>query len=151
MQPVEYKEILSSAIQREVEAQNFYKQAAEQMPDGFLKELFTSFVSEEKKHEDILKGFLDAVPDSLPFEENRDYRVAETVETPRVSSDMAPADAFALAMKKEEEAMNQYNALADGCTDPEQAGVFRHLAAMERKHKLKMENAFVESAFPEAW
>ena len=121
------------------------------MDDAFLKELFTSFVSEEKKHENILKGFLDAVPDSLPFEENRDYRVAETVESPRVSSDMAPADAFALAMKKEEEAMNQYNALAEGCTDPEQARVFHNLAAMEREHKHKMENLFVDSAFPEAW
>ena len=151
MQPAEYTEILSSAIQREIEAQNFYEQAAEQMADGFLKELFTSFVSEEKKHENILKGFLDAVPDSLPFEENRDYRVAETVEKPRVSSDMAPADAFALAMKKEEEAMNQYNVLAEGCTDPEQARVFHNLAAMEREHKHKMENLFVDSAFPEAW
>jgi rubrerythrin len=54
-------------------------------------------------------------------------------------------------MKKEEEAMNQYTALAEGCTDPEQARTFRNLAAMERDHKFKMEKAFVESAFPEAW
>ena len=151
MNASEYKEILSNAIEREIEAQDFYRDVANNMNSDFLKDLFDGFVREEKKHEKILKGFLNAVPENLPFDETRDYKVSQTVESPRVSSDMKPADAFALAMKKEEEAMNQYNVLAEGCTDPEQAKTFRNLAAMEREHKFQMEKAFVESAFPEAW
>lgn len=146
-----YREILDNAIQREIDAQRFYRDAAARMQDGFLKELFAGFVTEEKKHEEILKGFAEAVPESLPFQENRDYKVAETVARPEVSEKMKPADAFALAMKKEEEAMHQYSVLADGCTDPEQAKVFRDLAAMEREHKFKMEQAFVDIGYPEVW
>ena len=64
---------------------------------------------------------------------------------------MKPADAIALAMKNEEEAMELYTWLAQGCDDPEQRRVFEDLAAMERDHKFKMENAFVDIAYPEAW
>ena len=147
----QYKNILSTAIQREIDAQRFYTEAADQMEERFLKDLFSGFVEEEKKHEKILKRYLDSVPEKIPFDEKRDYRVSETVESPEVSPDMKPADAFALATKKEEEAMRQYNALADGCTDPEQEKVFRNLAAMEREHKLKMEQAFVDIGYPEVW
>lgn len=147
----QYREILEDAIEREIDAQQFYRDAAGRMQDSFLRELFTEFASEEKKHENILAGFLEAMPESLPFDESRNYRVAETVGSPEVSEQMKPADAFALAMKKEEEAMNQYTVLADGCTDPEQERVFRSLAAMEREHKLKMEQAFVDTGYPEVW
>lgn len=147
----QYKDILSGAIQREIDAQQFYRDAAEKTGEAYLKDLFTGFVSEEKKHENILKDFLDSVPEKIPFDETRDYHVSETIEKPEVSPQMKPADAFALASKKEEEAMNQYLALADGCTDPEQEKVFRNLAAMEREHKLKMEQAFVDVGYPEVW
>lgn len=146
-----YREILDNAIQREIDAQQFYRDAAARMQDGVLKEMFAGFVTEEKKHEEILRGFVEAAPESLPFQEDRDYKVAETVARPEVSDKMKPADAFALAMKKEEEAMHQYNVLADGCTDPEQAKVLRNLAAMEREHKFKMEQAFVDIGYPEVW
>ncbi len=151
MDSSQYKDILSGSIQREIDAQRFYRDAAEASGDGFLKDLFTGFVTEEKKHEKILRGFLESVPEKIPFDENRDYHVSETIARPEVSSEMKPADAFALAAKKEEEAMNQYTALADGCTDAEQEKVFRNLAAMEREHKLKMENAFVDVGYPEVW
>ncbi len=151
MNHAQYRQILEDAIEREIDAQKFYRDVAGRMQNSFLKELFTDFAAEEKKHEDILSGFLEAVPESLPFDENRDYKVAETVERPEVSDRMNPADAFALAMKKEEEAMNQYTVLADGCTDPEQERVFRSLAAMERDHKFKIERACVDIGYPEVW
>ena len=59
--------------------------------------------------------------------------------------------ASGIAMKNEEIAMKKYIALADTCTDKELKDVFLHLAAMERGHKLKMENTFVDVAFPEVW
>jgi rubrerythrin len=147
----EYEGILARAIASEIEAQKFYRDVAGKMSDPFLKELFAGFVEEERKHEEILNGFLSAVPERLPFEETRDYRVSETVAAPKVSADMKPADAFALAVKKEEEAMNHYTALAEGCRDAEQKKIFLDLAAMERGHKFRMENAFVDIGYPEVW
>jgi hypothetical protein len=118
------------------------------MADALLKDLFTGFAAEEKEHETTLRGFWSAIPENLPFDESRDYKVSQTVGRPLVSTDMRPADAFALAAKNEETAMNHYTNLADGCTDPIQKRIFMDLAAMERDHKFKMERAFVDIGYP---
>ncbi|RJP93745.1 MAG: rubrerythrin [Desulfobacteraceae bacterium] len=151
MNRAEYENILKDAIQGEIEAQKFYQDVADRMADAFLKDLFSGFVAEEKKHESILRGFCAAISESLPFEEGRDYKVSQTVDRAVVSEGMSPADAFALAMKNEEAAMNHYTALADGCTDSRQKQIFMDLAAMEREHKFKMESAFVDIGYPEVW
>ena len=80
-----------------------------------------------------------------------DFHVAETVEQPVLSIDMKPADAIALAMKKEQAAMEHYTRLAQACTDSEQQRIFTELAAMEREHKARMESAFVDIGYPEVW
>ena len=85
------------------------------------------------------------------FSESRDYKVAETVDEPELSMAMKPADAFALAMKKEEAAMKQYTGMAEMCDDEGKRQVFLDLAAMERDHKLKMESAFIDIGYPEVW
>ncbi len=151
MDRLQYEKILNEAIQNEIDAQKFYLDASAKMKNRMIKEMFLGFVAEEKKHENILRKLLSEIHEDLPFDEKRDYRVSEITEAPKVSPDMKPADAFALAMKKEEEAMNFYTKLAEGCTDPQQKNIFLELASMERQHKFQMEKAFVEAGFPEAW
>lgn len=41
--------------------------------------------------------------------------------------------------------------LAETCPEPDKKKIFLDLAAMERGHKLRMENAFVDIGFPEVW
>lgn len=147
----QYKEIIEFAIAGEIEAQEFYKVAANKINDPYLKEMFEQFAKDEKGHEKILKGILSKDTINEYFNESTDYKVAETVDTPKLSTDMKPADAIALAMKKEEEAMKQYTDLAEACIDPGQKKVFLDLAAMERGHKLKMEKAFVNIGYTEVW
>ncbi len=152
MERTEYEEILKEAINGEIEAQEFYQSVADKMDKPYLKELFTSFVTEEKKHQQTLEELQSYMPKDLPFDETRDYKVAETFDAPeKLSTEMKPADAFALAMKKEESAMKHYQNLAEGCTDPDKKRIFRELAAMEREHKRQMEKAFVDTGFPEVW
>jgi rubrerythrin len=147
----QYKEIIEFAIAGEIEAQEFYKVAANKINDPYLKEMFEQFAKDEKGHEKILKGILSKDTINEYFNESTDYKVAETVNTPKLSTDMKPADAIALAMKKEEEAMKQYTDLAEACLDPGQKKAFLDLAAMERGHKLKMEKAFVNIGYTEVW
>ena len=147
----EYKDIIKQAIANEVEARKFYENAANTLKDPHLKSLFSSLAEEEKKHRDILTKIYTSNTIDRYFSETRDYKVAESVEEPELSMDMKPADAFALAMKKEEEAMKQYGEMADLCDDPEKRQVFLDLAAMERDHKLKMETAFTDIGYPEVW
>jgi len=147
----EYKDIIKQAIANEVEARKFYEDAAGTLADPYLKRLFTTLAEEEKKHRDILTKIYTSNTIDRYFSETRDYKVAETVDEPELSMDMKPADAFALAMKKEEAAMKQYNEMAALCDDEEKRQVFLDLAAMERDHKLKMEAAFTDVGYPEVW
>ena len=147
----EYKNIIKFAMENEVEAQKFYEEAAQKVQSTQLKEMFTDFAQEEKKHREILKQVYISNRMGDYFHEGQDYHIAEDVDLPVLSTNMKPADAIALAMKKEEAAMAQYTELADSYPEPDKKKVFLDLAAMERGHKLRMENAFVDIGFPEVW
>ena len=151
MDQKEYDAIIALAIAAEVDAQKFYTDLAERMTDVHLKNMFLEFIEEEKKHEKILTGFRSKDSGHIHFIGAPDFKVSETVEKPVVSSKMKPADAIALAMKNEQDAMNNYNKMADSCLDSEQKQIFHELAAMEREHKNKMERAFVDIGYPEVW
>lgn len=147
----EFKDIIKFAMANEVEAQKFYEDAAKKLQDPHLKSMFKQFAEEEKKHREILKGIYISNLIGEYFDESRDYNISEGVEEPALTTNMKPAEALALAMKKEEEALVQYTELAESCPDEVKKKVFLDLAAMERGHKMKMENAFVDIGYPEVW
>ena len=147
----EYRDVIKDAIRKEVEAQRFYEAAARKIADPHLREMFSNFAAEEKKHRDTLKKIHASGHIDRYFNETRDFKVAESVAAPALSTRMKPADAIALAMQREAEAVRQYTEMADACPDPEGKAVFLDLAAMERDHKHKMETAFVDIGYPEVW
>jgi len=152
MDKATYKDILDNAIRGEIEAREFYQQVAKRVADSYLKEMFLAFAEEEGQHRRILEGFRQKPDMGIHFAKVPDFHVSETVAaTGDLSMGMKPADAIALAMKKEEEAMRHYTQLAEACTDAGQKKVFEELAAMERGHKHKMETAFVDIGYPEVW
>jgi len=146
-----YKEILNMAIRDEVEAFEFYDSIAQKVSDRSLKQIFSELAGEEQKHRQLLQAFLANPAMPLKFNEETDYKVSETVALPQLSMEMKPADAIALAMKKEEESMKAYNELARISSDPDQAHEFSELALMEEGHKTKLEKLYTNMAFPEIW
>ena len=151
MDAVTFEKIVEMAIANEIEAWEFYQAASEKIEEPHLKEMFQGFAQEEKGHETLLRVLLSKGNMALNFKETTDYKVAETVDEPRLSLEMKPADAIALAMKKEERAMKEYSLLAEACKDEAQKKVFLDLAAMERGHKLQLEQMFVDIGYPEVW
>jgi rubrerythrin len=147
----EYKAILTIAISNEVESYEFYKGVSEIVVDTFIKRMFNEFAVEELGHQKLLEGFLARDIKDVHFDESADYKVSETVTQPTLSLDMKPADALALVMKKEEEAMNMYAAFAAASSDQSQKKMFHDLSIMEKGHKTKIENYYVNVAFPEVW
>jgi rubrerythrin len=147
-----YKQVISDAIKGEIEAKQFYEKVAKRIKDTFLTELFEKFAGEEAKHERILTAVLNKEKmDTSFFNFEKDFKVSETIEMPEVNEDMDLKGAIGIAMKNEELAMKKYTALADNCDDPQLKKVFLDLASMERDHKFKMENSFVDVAYPEVW
>ncbi|MGE5372692.1 MAG: ferritin-like domain-containing protein [Solirubrobacterales bacterium] len=144
-------EILSVAVENEIEAFEFYRSAAGAMKDAGMKSMFEELAAEELKHRDQLSGYL-AAGSALPeFADVKDYQVAKTLESPKLSMAMKPADALALAIKNEEEAMNLYAGLAAAAKDDQQRKLFEGLSRMEKGHKAKLEDLYTNAAFPEAW
>jgi rubrerythrin len=146
----EYKKIITMAIGNEIAAYEFYTTVGKTVKDANLKAIFTEMAGEEKKHRAFLEGLLSN-PKAMHFDESADYKVAESVEKPQLSIKMKPADAIALAMKEEEEAMVMYQALAASSKDPDQKKMFSSLALMEKGHKTRLEGMYTSMAFPEVW
>ncbi len=148
----QYKQAISDAIQGEIAARTFYEDVSHGLKDDYLKGIFQEFAKEEGKHEVILTKILNQENITAShFNCDKDFKVAETIEMPEVTPQMDLKNAIGLAMKNEELAMKKYTALAENCEDPELKLVFQDLASMERDHKFKMEQNFVDVAYPEVW
>ena len=144
--------LFSIAIAREIEANDFYAKAAKTALDASVRAIFLELAEDELSHMELLER-LRADP-TLPMKMHKpavDYKVAEEVDLPTLSTDMKPADAIALALKAEQRAMEFYAGMAAKCADVELKGIFQSLADMEAGHKCRLEALFVDIGFPESF
>lgn len=146
-----YVSILRIAIDNEVEAYEFYLGVSEKAADDSIKAIFRELAEQEMGHRDLLTCYLSEDAKPLNFADLPDYKVAETVDKPKLSLEMKPVDAIALAMKREEEAMEMYQDLASSSSDEEQKKLFMNLSVMEKGHKARLEDLYTNMAFPEVW
>lgn len=146
----EFKKIIEFAISNEIEAYNFYQGVSDRTKDADLKQTFTELAKEEKEHHRFLEGFTTRAR-PMHFDAVQDYKVSRTIDKPKLSLSMKPAEAIALAVKNEEEAMDMYSRMAGLSTDAEQKKMFQSLATMEQQHKVRLEELFTGMAFPEVW
>jgi rubrerythrin len=145
------KKIISTAIDREVEAYTFYRSIADKVKDKALKDLFAELAGEEKQHREFLQGMLTKDIAKMKFDPSHDYKMADMLPSPPLSIDMKPIDGIVVAIKKELEAMQMYTQLANLAKDTETQLLFSQLANMERGHKARLEDLYTEMAFPEVW
>jgi rubrerythrin len=145
------KKIISTAIDREVESYTFYRGIADRVKDAALKSLFAELAGEEKKHRELLQGMLTKDISKMKFDPSHDYKVADTLPSPKLSADMKPLEGIVVAIKKELEAMQMYTQLASLAKDTETEFLFTQLANMERGHKARLEDLYTNAAFPEVW
>ncbi|MDR3542508.1 MAG: ferritin family protein [Desulfosporosinus sp.] len=146
-----FTEIIQFAFDREIEAETFYLEIAAKTTKEAMRGIFVGFASEEKRHQQILKGILNSKETLLQFKPVSDYKISETVEVPGLLDDMTMKDAFSIAMKKEEEAMKMYQKLASDAPAEEFKKLFESLALMEQGHKVKMEKYYSDVAYNEVW
>lgn len=151
MNPNDYKNIISNAINAEIEAFTFYNSVSNKTKDIIIKKLFKDLADEETKHKHTLESFLQRTPDKIHFSESKDFKIGETLPTPALTLDLKPVDSIVIAIKKELEAMQMYTQLAKASLDEEQKNIFLALATMERGHKSKLEDIYTNMAFPEVW
>ena len=145
------RSIIDFAVENELEAYEFYKDAADKVADDFLKETFQDLAADELEHKEFLENFLESEVEEIELREVSDYKISETIDKPELSVEMKFVDAIALAIKNEEEAMFMYKSLAEACVDNQHEKLFLGLMEMEKMHKAKLEEIYLNVAYAEVW
>jgi len=130
--------VLDYAIDKEIEANQFYVDMAKQMKNQAMREVFEAFAKEELGH----KAKLEAIKQGKevqPVKNITDLRIADYTVDVEPAPDMSYQDALILAMKKEKVAFRLYLDLADQVENDDQKALFLSLAQEEAKHKLRFE------------
>ncbi|KPA12891.1 Rubrerythrin domain protein [Candidatus Magnetomorum sp. HK-1] len=135
-------EIIAYAISKEIEAEDFYLEAASQADFSGAKELFEDFAKEENKHKTLLENLDKSqiqsfVPETVPDLKRSDYLIDMTYE-----KGMGFADILRLAMKREEKANKLYLDLSQKAGMDDIRQIFEKLAQEESKHKYGLESMY---------
>ena len=146
-----FDQLIQNAIEKEIEARDFYREAAKRMTDPAVTEIFEEMSRQEEGHREKLEVFRFDPTAKIEFQKVEDFGVAEEMDDIAITFEMSPKEAFQLAAKREQAAMEMYAKWAAGCESPELKRVFEELSEMERGHKKRIEDFFVNVAFPEAW
>lgn len=151
MNKTEFNEIMDYAINEEILSYEFYTEAANKVTDSALNEVFSELAEEEMEHKRFLEEFKESNSETISLDESVDYKIADTIDKPELSTSMNFQDAIALAIKKEEEAMVMYQALADSSVEEDKKSVFIGLRNMEQMHKTRLEDIYINVAYKEVW
>ena len=133
-----FDDVLDYAIDREIEANQFYKDLAKKMKNPAMREVFETFAKEELGH----KARLEAMKHCKKIQAAKnvpDLQIADYVIDIKPTPDMNYQDALRLAMKKEKVSFRLYLDLADEVENDDQKGIFLSMAQEEAKHKLRFE------------
>ena len=144
--------ILTDAIMRENSANAFYLQLAGRVSNSAVRETFLRLAADELGHKELLEKMLaDAAAAQGISAPSVDYHIAESEDKPEVISAMPLKDAVAIAMKKEQEAVELYRAFANGSPSNDIKAIFENLMNMELGHKQALERVFVDIGYPEVF
>jgi rubrerythrin len=133
-----FDDVLDYAIDREIEANQFYKDLAKKMKNPAMRKVFEAFAKEELGH----KARLEAMKHSKKIQAAKnvtDLQIADYVIDIKPTPDMNYQDALILAMKKEKVSFRLYLDLADEVENEDQKAIFLSMAQEEAKHKLRFE------------
>ena len=139
-------DIIGFAIEKEIEAAEFYLTVSQQEQFSGKKEMLQEFAAEERKHqsllEDLKAGNIGKQLDDYKFKWITDIKRSDYVDETEYHPGMGYNELLMLAMKREEKALALYNQMLANAQTDEQKKVFRMLCQEEAKHKLSLETLY---------
>jgi len=144
-------DIIDMAIQREVEAYDFYMDIHHKVQDASVRDTVKFIAEEEIKHKKFLVGYRagNYGSKSLRMADVVEYKIAEHLEEPEIASDSRREDVYLIASHREARSHLFYTELAGMHTDSELKTMLLKMANEELKHKEKMEYLYSNTAFPQ--
>jgi len=142
MDEKKFKEIIQFAIDKEIEAFNFYTGASQNAKYSGGKELFLSLAKEEEGHRKLLENLNMEKVSQKRIEKVPNLHISDYMVEVEMKPDLSYADTLRIAMKREEKSIKLYNDMKDSNTDEDLKKLFTLLANEEDKHKLKLEKIY---------
>jgi len=138
----QYGDIIQFAIEKEIDAFNFYTKASQVAKYSGARELFIDFSKEEEKHRKLLEGVTVEKSDQLKVETVPDLKISDYLVDVEFRPDLSYADILRVAMKREERSLKLYTDLRQSVQDKEMNRLFEFLASQEAKHKYFLEKKY---------
>ena len=133
-------EILEFAINREIEAYNFYTALAERSKNPQMRTVFQDLAVEELDHKAKLELEVVKMGRTVPLKQQTPFSRPEKITTDdQADLDVDYKDILMLAMEKEEASFRTYVNLIPNVKDQQSREVLLALAEEEVKHKLRFE------------
>jgi rubrerythrin len=142
MDEKKFKEIIKFAIDKEIEAFNFYTEASKNAKYSGGKELFLSLAKDEEGHRKLLQNLKKEKVVQKSIEKVSDLHISDYMVEMEMKPDLSYADILRIAMKREEKSLKLYNDMKESNTDKDLKKLFTLLANEEAKHKLKLEKIY---------
>jgi len=144
-------EILEKAIQKEVQSRLLYLGLSQKMSDQAARYAFQELAQQELSHQNLLEKYQrgELREGALSLEQAIDYKIAEHLDQPDISSDVKLKDVFLLAANREKTSHEFYLSLARAHPAGEAKRLLGELAAQELEHKRRVESLYTEVAFPQ--
>jgi rubrerythrin len=140
------KEIIDFAIEKEEEAARFYEHAIEEESSYGSKEMFKELAQEEWKHKSFLENMEDVTVEKSLSEYDvkwiKNLKRSNYIVDMEFKKGMDYRDILILAMKREEKALELYNALLRQSAAESHKKLFTILCQEEAKHKLRLETVY---------
>jgi len=138
--------IVDFAIEKEIEAAEFYSGLSKEESLSGSGQMFKEFSAEERKHQRMLeefktKGITEAISD-YQFKWITDIKRSDYVVDLEYEKGMPYNEILMLAMKREEKALKLYNAFLEQADTEEGKKIFKILCQEEAKHKLALETMY---------
>lgn len=138
------EEIVAFAIEKEKEAADFYRAAADQEAIQVNKNVLEDYAKEEEKHEEMLRAFSfdkEAVG-KYKFKKINDLKRADYLVEMEFTAGMTYFEVMRIAMKREEKAYKLYKDLSQSADSEDVTNIFKILAQEELKHKNSLETIY---------
>ena len=110
-------ELLNAAIDQEISAQRFYRDALEFTDNRRVKDFLLRLAAEEKEHERILRSVLEMeiYDGTIPVEEDMvaETRESHATDNSDIRSGASLSEIFEIALRRENTAYKNYQKMAD--------------------------------------
>lgn len=138
--------ILDFAVEKEIEAAEFYTSISKQEIFSGAGKMFEEFAQEERKHQRLLeeyktKGATVSMKE-YDFKWITDIKRSNYVVDLEYRPGMVYNEILMLAMKREEKALKLYNDFLAQADSDESRTLFKILCQEEAKHKLALETMY---------